>query len=29
MEEFLKFSPERKVPVIVEDGKVILGFGGT
>jgi len=30
LDEMLKFSKgERRVPVIVEDGKVTIGFGGT
>lgn len=30
MEEMLKFSNGvRKVPVIVEEGKVTIGFGGS
>jgi glutaredoxin 3 len=30
LEEMLKFSKGvREVPVIVEDGKVTIGFGGT
>jgi glutaredoxin 3 len=30
MEEMLKFSKgQRKVPVIIEDGKVTVGYGGT
>ncbi len=30
MEEMLKYSGgQRQVPVIVEDGKVTVGYGGT
>ena len=29
MEEFLTFSPDRKVPVIVEEGQSNIGYGGT
>jgi glutaredoxin 3 len=30
LERMLKFSKgQRRVPVIVEDGKVTIGFGGT
>lgn len=30
MEEMLKYSGgERKVPVIVEDGRATVGYGGT
>lgn len=30
MEEMLKYSNgQRKVPVIVEDGKATVGYGGT
>jgi hypothetical protein len=29
MEEFIKYSPERRVPVIVEEGRAIIGYGGT
>ncbi len=27
--EFLSFSPDRKVPVVVENGQAIIGYGGT
>jgi glutaredoxin len=30
LDEMLKFTKgERKVPVIVEDGKIAIGYGGT
>jgi hypothetical protein len=29
MEEFIGYSPERKVPVIVEKGQATIGYGGT
>jgi hypothetical protein len=29
MEEFIQYSPERRVPVIVEKGQVTIGYGGT
>jgi glutathione S-transferase len=29
LEEFLRISPDRRIPVIVEGNQVLIGFEGT